>query len=85
MTAQVALVPLSGFPDAPPHAAMAVPPSRNSTLPVGVPDPGAVTATVAVTYTAWPTTEGEPVVETTEVVVEAALTVWVSADEVEVL
>ena len=48
VTTQVALVPLSGLPPVPPQPAMAVPSLRNSTLPVGVPDPGEVTATVAV-------------------------------------
>ena len=45
---QVALVPVSGLPDDPEQSGIAAPPSRNSTLPVGIPDPGVVTETVAV-------------------------------------
>ncbi len=51
------------------------------TLPVGVPLPGAVAATVAVKVTAWPNTEGS-VAETSEVVVPAWLTTWLKAVEV---
>src|SRR5206468_1235121 len=35
-----------------------VAPSKNSTVPEGEPAPGALTATVAVSATLWPTTEG---------------------------
>jgi hypothetical protein len=35
-----------------------VTPSKNSTLPVAVPDPGAIAATVAVSATLWPKLDG---------------------------
>ena len=35
-----------------------VEPSRNVTVPVGVPEPGALAVTVAVNVTDWPNTEG---------------------------
>ena len=51
--------------------------SKKSTLPVGVPEPGALAVTVAVKVTAWPKldvlADG-----TTLVVVLSLLTVWVS-------
>jgi hypothetical protein len=53
-------------------------PSRNVTVPVGLPAPGATTATVAVKVTDWPKTDGF-VPEATVVVVFALLTVWVIA------
>ena len=53
---------------------MATPPSRNVTVPVGVPAPGAVTLTVAVNVTDWPVTEGF-CEDVTPVVVFALLTV----------
>ena len=62
---------------------MAVPPCRNSMFPVGVPVPGATTATVAVKVTGWPTTDGLTE-EATAVVVAALLTTWEVAVEVEV-
>jgi hypothetical protein len=55
---------------------------RKFTVPVGVPAPGAVTATVAVNVTDCPNTLGfgaEPAV----VVVAALLTVWLYAGDVE--
>ena len=84
MTPHVAVVPLNALPDAPPQTPIAVPPSKNSTLPVGVPEPGAVTDTVAVYVTACPTTDGLPVVDTTAVDVDALFTVW-PPDKVPVL
>ena len=55
-------------------------PSLNVTLPVAVPVPGLVTETAAVKVTDWPATEGlgEAV---NAVVVDAAFTVSVTADE----
>ena len=56
-----------------------VPPSLNVTVPLGAvpaPEPGAVTVTVAVKLTDWPTTEGLAD-EASVVVVGAWLTVWV--------
>jgi hypothetical protein len=55
-------------------------PSKKLTVPVGTPDPGASTVVVAVSVTDWPKTE-EAMDEETEVVVAAALTVWVRAAE----
>jgi len=37
---------------------IAVTPSRKETVPVGVPEPGAADATVAVNVTLWPNTDG---------------------------
>ena len=58
---------------------MAVPivvaPSVKVTVPVGVPVPGATTATVAVNVTDWPTTDGDPD-ELTDVEVAAGATDW---------
>ena len=51
------------------------------TVPVGVPEPGALAVTVAVNVTDWPKTDGLAVVATL-VVVLALLTTWLSADEV---
>src|SRR5512144_2738060 len=56
-------------------------PSWNVTVPVGVPDPGATAATLAVKVTAWPVTAGltdDP----RATVVAARLTVSVTAAEV---
>jgi len=52
-------------------------PSLNVAVPVGVPAPGAVAATVAVKVTDWPYTEGFAL-ELRVVVVSALFTVWVS-------
>src|SRR5207302_4683253 len=52
------------------------------TLPVGVPLPGAVAATVNVKLTAWPTAEGLGVRPVIVVVVPAAFTVWATGAEV---
>src|SRR5580692_4821368 len=49
---------LTASPDAPPHAAIGAPPSRNSTLPVGLPKPETVGATFAVKVTCSPVTAG---------------------------
>ena len=58
-----------------------VPPSLNTTLPVGRPLPGEVTLTVAVSVTSWPTTgDLDEVARATDV--EACLTVWVAAVDV---
>ena len=51
------------------------PSTVNWTDPVAVPDPGAVTATVAVKDTDWPNVEGVSE-ELTAVVVPAAFTAW---------
>src|SRR5205823_1863225 len=53
-------------------------PSRKMTVPVGVPDPGASAATVAVKVTAWPNTDGLAE-EITVLVLLTWLTVWVMA------
>jgi hypothetical protein len=53
-------------------------PSKNVTVPVGVPAPGAATVTVAVNVTACPKT-GELTDEATVVVVLALLTTWLTA------
>ena len=51
------------------------PSTRNCTVPVGVPLPGATTETAAVKVTDWPKTDGLAE-EATVVVVPAAFTVW---------
>ena len=56
-------------------------PSRNVTVPVGVPTPGATALTVAVKVTAWPDADGFTD-EVTVVELLALLTVWVMAAEV---
>ena len=61
---------------------MLPPLSRNVTVPVGVPLPGPVTATVAVNVTLCPEAEGLPE-ELTVVVVVAGLTVWVRTADAE--
>ena len=58
-----------------------VAPSLKVTVPIGVSDPGAVAATVAVKVTDWPNAEGLAE-EATAVVVFAVFTVCVSAEEV---
>ena len=58
-----------------------VAPSLKVAVPIGVPDPGAVAATVAVKVTDWPNAEGLAE-EATAVVVFAVFTVCVSAEEV---
>jgi hypothetical protein len=65
----------------PPVHEIAAPPSWNTTDPVGCPDPGAVTTTLAVYVTVWPVLAGVRS-EATEVAVEALPTTWVSADVV---
>ena len=55
-----------------------VAPSKNSTVPVAVPAPGAVAETVAVKVIDSPKTEG--VVEANVVVVLALLTTWFTAE-----
>jgi hypothetical protein len=59
-------------------------PSFKVTVPVGVPLPGATTATVAVNVTVWPKCDGFGE-EVSVVVVAALLTVWVRAGETLVL
>src|SRR5688572_31266336 len=54
-----------------------VPLSRNCTVPLGVPAPGATALTVAVKVTACPTTDGLTD-EVTAVVVLALITVWMT-------
>ena len=56
-------------------------PSRNVTVPVGVPTPGATALTVAVKVTAWPDADGFTD-EVTVVELPALLTVCVTAAEV---
>src|SRR5689334_16366082 len=56
-------------------------PSLNVTVPVGVPDPGATGATVAVKVTAWPVTAGLSD-EARAIAVAARLTVTPTAAEV---
>ena len=77
--------PLTVTPAAPLHVAMGIPPSKNSMLPAEAgPEPGLVTDTVPVKVTDWPTTDGEPVVDTTAVVVAVAFafcTTWMIAGE----
>jgi hypothetical protein len=56
-------------------------PSLNVTVPVGVPEPGEITATVAVKVTLWPIAEGftdEP--SATETL--PMLTTWLSVEDV---
>src|SRR5438309_4696360 len=63
-----------------------VPPSKNDTLPVGVPAPGATALTVAVNVNDCPKTEGfVPLASVATVEVFALLTVCVTAAEVLVL
>src|SRR5260370_1296918 len=57
-----------------------LPPSRNVTVPVAVPDPGATGDTVAVNVTDWPKTEG--FAEEATAVVESDLTTVTEATEV---
>jgi hypothetical protein len=84
VTVQVALVPLKAI-EPEPHVIMDTP-SLKVIVSVdnGVPAPGAVTPTPAVYVTVWPATEGLEF-DVTTVTVEAMLTVWVSADEVDPL
>src|SRR5437868_11647148 len=52
-------------------------PSLKVTVPVGVPEPGALAVTVAVNVTDWPKTDGAGAVEdTTVVVVDVRSTSW---------
>src|ERR1022692_5019464 len=78
--AQVAMpVPLTGCAA---HPATVVPPSRTATVPVGAPDPGAATLTVAISVTGSPVSDGftdDP----TDVEVDAGLTVCVSSGDVD--
>jgi len=57
-------------------------PSLTVTVPVGVPLPGAVAATVNVKLTGWPTADGFGDWPVMVVVVAAAFTVWLAPDEV---
>jgi hypothetical protein len=77
-------LPFSAVPEAPPQAAIGVAPSRNSTFPGGVPEPGAFALTVAVSSVVCPVTDGF-VPEVSEVEVSAGLTVWLTVFEVELL
>jgi hypothetical protein len=63
---------------------MLTPPSLKLTVPVGDPDAGALTVTVAVKVTLCPETEGLTD-ELSEVVVGPWFTLWVSGAEVLVL
>ena len=58
-----------------------VEPSLKVTVPVGVPAPGATTATVAVRVTVWPS-DGLAGEKVRAVVVAACLTIWDRADDV---
>ena len=53
-----------------------VAPSKNVTVPLGVPAPGGITETIAVKVTDWPSTDGFTE-ELTVVLVDALFTVWV--------
>ena len=68
------------WPELSVFVATGVPPSLKTTVPVGVPVPGAVAVTVAVKVTDWPKTEGLAD-EVTAVVGLDLLTVCVSVDE----
>jgi len=57
-------------------------PSLTVTVPVGVPPPGAVAATVNVKLTACPTADGFGVCPVIAVVVAAGFTVWPTPVEV---
>ena len=57
-----------------------LPSTVNTTLPTGVPPPGAVGETVAVKVTGWPKTDGAWS-ELTASVVDAAMTVWANVSE----
>jgi hypothetical protein len=70
-------------PDSVPVPRVVVP-SRNVTVPVGVPAPGETAATVAVNVTLWPNTDGFRE-DARLVVVFALLTVWVRTELVLVL
>ena len=61
---------------------MVVPSSRNATVPVGAPDPGATTLTVAVTVTDCPVTDGSTE-DVSDVDVEAGVTVCVRIGDVD--
>ena len=69
------------LPAAKPAVPSVVAPSRNVTVPVGVPEPGKSALTVAVNVTAWPKTDGFAE-EATVVELFARLTVCVMAVEV---
>ena len=56
-------------------------PSLNTTLPVGVPAPGAAADTDAVIVTGWPNTDGDPD-DATLVTVAALPTTWESNGDV---
>src|SRR3989454_11612495 len=57
-------------------------PSLTVTVPVGVPLPGAVAATVNVKLTGWPTADGFGDWPVMVVVLAAAFTVWLAPDDV---
>ena len=57
-------------------------PSLTVTVPAGAPLPGALTATVKVKVTAWPTVDGSGVSLVIVVVVAAGFTVWPTPAEV---
>src|ERR1700731_1673087 len=59
--------------------AIGTPPSKNAAVPVGVPEPGAVTFTIAVTVSGCPATDGFSD-DASDVVVAAGLTVCVSME-----
>jgi hypothetical protein len=63
---------------------MVTPPSWKSTVPVRVPDAGAVAVTVAVKVTLWPDTDGLTE-EVSVVVVLPMITIWARGAEVLVL
>jgi len=76
-TANVLVVNVAVPPESVPVPSVVVP-SRNVTAPVGVPEPGVLTPTVAVNVTLCPATDGFTD-EATVVVVLALLTVRVNA------
>ena len=69
------------WPEARAAVPMDTPLSRKVTVPVGVPEPGATAATVAVKVTLWPFTDGFTEEETVDRV-EALFTTWDKALEV---
>ena len=67
------------------QSVMGVPPTLKLTVPVGMPEPGEFTVTLAVKVTGWPNTDGLTEELVTAVVVEAWFTVWVKLGKVVLL
>src|ERR1700733_3138500 len=80
VSAQVARpAPITGWVA---HPAMVAPSSWNATVPVGIPDPGASTLSVAVNVTGCPLTDGSSE-DPSNVDVDAGPTVCVRIDDVD--